>query len=203
VIRYCVILLLFLYSTASAQERVILFDVESSEELKGGYVMLIGDEGGENRTIERRVAEILPKGKRQWQVRVRVSPQESVHAAQAVFFGKTTTGGTVATEVRSLRDSGTALPPGAVICNSDPTIFDAGVLSKFNAEEMKVFLEVKRQRTRILADRVRLLLTPTTVTALNELEQEFGLASTEPLRVGMPYEELVRRLALLQAVVPK
>lgn len=192
--------LLFVAAEVRAAEppHIEVFAMSSVDEVKDGYVLLIRG-GSADLSVERRPADISRIGAREWQGRVKLSAEDMREVRQLLFFGRTVRGATVTSEVRGLVAAEPA--EASVICNSDPTIFDETVLLRFSPEETKVFLEVKKQRTRILAERARLLMSPENVKRLNQLEREYAIAPPEPIRIGMPYEELVRRLGRIQALV--
>lgn len=185
---------------AAQSPRVEVFPFAGSEDIEEGYAVLIRQVGDSLPLVERRPGEVTRTGNRRWEGRLKLSEEDLQQVQQVVFFGRTADGKVLISEVRALSAARGAETPSAVVCNSDPTIFDAGVLTKFSQDEIKVFLDVKKQRTRILADRARQLMTPNTVRRLNELEREYGLTASQPIRIGMPYEELVQRLGRVQAV---
>ena len=174
----------------------------SPSKIDSGYALLLNgpDSSASSVKSQRRPATVVSLGENRWEVRISLSPADLGAGGSLVLFARDAGNKLYVSEVRTYGRKKEAPMTGAKSCQLEGDIFDAGMLKQFSEEEIRVFLSVKRERTKRLLVQIKEQLTPKVLEKINALEASAGTAQQQPVTDGIGREELALRLALLQAL---
>ena len=149
----------------------------------------------------RRECEIRNKGGAQWELAVRLQPEDFRTGARVTAIAATSAGKIIASRIRPLDTQSATVAAAQCLASDDPQYL--AKLLALDDEKLRSIVEIRRKKRELLQIRLKELLNPSVSKRIEEIEGTLGYGGEGPIAGRTTPSVLARRVASIEsAIIP-
>ena len=187
------------YKEPGVSEEVVA--ITSTDEIVSAYGVVFAPEESENGAGIRRECEIRNKGGAQWELAVRLQPEDFRTGARVTAIAATSAGKIIASRIRPLDTQSATVAAAQCLASDDPQYL--AKLLALDDEKLRSIVEIRRKKRELLQIRLKELLNPSVSKRIEEIEGTLGYGGEGPIAGRTTPSVLARRVASIEsAIIP-
>lgn len=147
----------------------------------------------------RRECEIRNKGGAQWELALKLEPEDFRPGSRITAIAATSSGKIIASRIRPLDTQSASVHEAKCAASEDPKYL--AKLLALDDTRLRALVEIRRKRRELLQIRLKELLTPAVVTSLEALEDELGYGGEGSLGGRTTPSALARRVTSVEPLL--
>ena len=193
---------LLLCSTALAQpsapvsQNSEVVAITSTDDIVSAYGVVFAPGDPDDATGVRRECEIKNKGGAQWELVVKLQPEDFRAGARVTAIAATSGGRVIASRIRPLDSQSSTVTEPQCEVNRDPTYLNK--LVALDDTKLRAIVEIRRKKRELLQLRLKELLTPSVTQQIERIETQLGYGGEGPIAARTTPSALARRVAAIE-----
>lgn len=198
---FTLIISLVCSASALAETKEVSFRIFSARKIVSATSTLFSTNGQELGKSDSVSIEKI--GDSEWEIRVSPPPTSLGKSAKIAILALDEDGNIIPSAVKWLDPSQRVVTQKEGSCVSRGDISEIEKLFKLDQEALKTLADIRTTKAKVLEQKLRKLLTPAALNTIHSLEKSYGLDSSQLLTPNASIDEIVSRLARLQALAGK